>query len=274
MGSRRAVRLARRFVRYRLRRQSADLRVPCRDGPGKGRSRHILRIYQNDPAAYQKSGLQHDSIDGGRRTPLLRQFRIPCQQFFRPVVALRHSGRTESPGAQGACDGVGGDYGSGPFALREKYQRRAKRARRHGSPLFAGRQSRRSSVLGLEAVRLRQGAGASFPALQHQILADGVSFRRVPFRRGHVDDLLSPRLHGVRQPREIFQPGGQRRGAMLPDAGQPINPRPVSARRHDCRGRQRYARHVRRGRRGRGRVRLPARHGRARLLDQTAERSA
>ena len=75
---------ARRFVRYRLRRQSADLRVPCRDGPGKGRSRHILRIYQNDPAAYQKSGLQHDSIDGGRRTPLLRQFRIPCQQFFRP----------------------------------------------------------------------------------------------------------------------------------------------------------------------------------------------
>ena len=113
MGSRRAVRLARRFVRYRLRRQSADLRVPCRDGPGKGRSRHILRIYQNDPAAYQKSGLQHDSIDGGRRTPLLRQFRIPCQQFFRPVVALRHSGRTESPGAQGACDGVGGDYGSG-----------------------------------------------------------------------------------------------------------------------------------------------------------------
>ena len=130
------------------------------------------------------------------------------------------------------------------------------------------------AVLGFEAVRLRQGASASFPALQHQILADGVSFRRVPFRRGHVDDLLSPRLYGVRQPREIFQPGGQRRGAMLPDAGQPVDPRPVSARRHDCRGRQRYARHVRRGRRGRGRVRLPARHGRARLLDQTAERSA
>ena len=31
---------------------------------------------------------------------------------------------------------------------------------------------------------------------------------------------------------------------MLPDAGQPVDPRPVSARRHDCRGRQRYARHA------------------------------
>ena len=269
-----AVRLAGRRVRRLEERQPHDLRGPCGHGAGEGGRGHLPRIHGKNTTYNKKGRLQRRAAHGHRRAPLLRVVRLSCVEFLRPGIALRHARRAEGAGAPRPRAGAGSHHGPRTRPLREEPQRRHQRAGRHRPALFAARKGGLPALLGLDALRLRQGRGAAFPAFERQILARRIPFRRLPLRRRDLDDLPPPRLHRFRLPRTFLRRGGERRRADLSDAGQPAGARLPRGRRDDRRGRKRHAGdvHSRHGRRHR--LRLPAGDGHSRFLDQAAQGGA
>ena len=239
-----AVRLAGRRVRRLEERQPHDLRGPCGHGAGEGGRGHLPRIHGKNTTYNKKGRLQRRAAHGHRRAPLLRVVRLPRVEFLRTRIALRHARGAEGAGAPRPRAGAGGHHGSGACPLRPQPQRRHQRAGRHRPPLLAARQGRLPALLGLEALRLRQGRGTAFPAVERQVLARRVPFRRLPLRRRNVDDLPPPRLCRLRLPRTLLRRRGQPRRADLPDARQPPGARLPAGGRDHRRGRERNAGHV------------------------------
>ena len=199
------VRLAGRPPHCGPQRGVIHLRSPRRYGPGTRRRGQLCGIHRKDPAPDPGGGLRYGTVDGHRRTSLLRVVRLPRVELLRPFLALRHARSAQNTRAHGSRTGTCGGNGSSARPLREEPQRGDQRARRHGSSLLPTGYGGRTALLGLQNFRLRQGTGAALSALERQILARRISLRRLSVRRSDLDALPPSRAHRLRPEGAIFR---------------------------------------------------------------------
>ena len=73
---------------------------------------------------------------------------------------------------------------------------------------------------GSKMLQLRKEGGSAVPPVEHQILDEGVPFRRVQVRRGNLDDVFRPWLPRRMGPGGVFHERGRMGCDHLPAAGQ------------------------------------------------------
>ena len=96
------------------------LRSPRGHGAGRGQGRHLRRVPRQDSSPNQGGRLHRGTADGRDGASLLRQFRVPCLQFLRAELALRHAGGSQEPCRYGARDGTTGNHGHCPLPCRQE----------------------------------------------------------------------------------------------------------------------------------------------------------
>ena len=125
----------------------------------------------------KRAGYNTVQLMGVAEHPYYGSFGYHVSSFFAPSSRFG----TQGSHPKRPCARPGRGHGFGTCALRQESERGAERARRYRLPILAVRRGGISTLLGLQAVRLRQAAGQAFFAVEHQILAGRISFRRFPF---------------------------------------------------------------------------------------------